>query len=987
MTRTNNTLVAVVLLAVLAIVVITAVMSQGQQPGLPPAARTPGAQWSAPIPGAQVQTPSPVPTLAPDSLSLIEKDQRAGKLDLDTALRYKAQALFQPDQLPPQYRSTQVIYDGTPVLVEARREWDRLRPETQELIRRYLEDESSISANEGPRLAALWRDTGEWAPPSGLTDEYLSLVPSALVTTTSHFEIKYGKQDAALAQTAAEALEHSYQHIVDQMGYRKPATRADTPQGKKISVRITGFTSLLGACGLGNPLPFGPQIMLSRDTTRCDLQTTCAHEFFHLSQFEYDWNESLWWEEATAMWVEDEVFDAVNDYVGYLGGYFFPYPEAPLFALEPDNHEYGACIYPKFLSEKWDPGIIREIWERCASVDAMEAINAELVEREGTSLIPPGSGIAASFPEFVARNYEGDYRDGQLYGRPRVAQTHSPDPQHPAQGQGTVRSLAAEYTFFRAPASVTGAKTPSTLKIDFRSTKNGANGAVTLIKAKAQGGFERERISLQMEIGSTGDLVTKASIEVQGFGSTYPEVVLAVSNNWPKEEEFAYTYSAQVATGPQAITDTPPSAGTSTVLVVDISGSMGDLHQGKRKIDAARDAALNIIGMIEQESQAGPVSHQVGIATFSTDARLDLPLTNTYVQARDVVNGLGPTNRTNIGAGLKVANEALQKAPAGAKKIIILLSDGMTNEGLGPDAILSGPVQDAVKAGTCIYAVGFGDAGSVDESLLRRIAEATGCKYYYASDAFQLESIYVKVRHESLGKVIGEFSGQVKQDQTVVLGRIDVPASQGTLYASLAWPGSALDLLLTDPQGNRVDSRYPGARLSSSNRLVYLIVENPRPGAWQAAVYGRDVPAPNGEPYHAVFSVRQKPYQQPDNSGLIIVAVVAALAVLFIILLNQNRGIGSAMGLYVADGPLAGRLFPLRRPAFVIGRDPRSHLALPDPHVSARHAQITVSAGGCAIQDLNSTNGTFVNGQRVQLLGLKNGDEIRIGSTRLIFRG
>lgn len=66
-----------------------------------------------------------------------------------------------------------------------------------------------------------------------------------------------------------------------------------------------------------------------------------------------------------------------------------------------------------------------------------------------------------------------------------------------------------------------------------------------------------------------------------------------------------------------------------------------------------------------------------------------------------------------------------------------------------------------------------------------------------------------------------------------------------------------------------------------------------------------------------------------------------------------------------------------------IGRSEESEILLLDPSVSRAHAVVEVKAGEAVVRDLDSTNGTFVNGRRVKTELLKNGDELRFGNTRV----
>jgi FHA domain-containing protein len=83
-----------------------------------------------------------------------------------------------------------------------------------------------------------------------------------------------------------------------------------------------------------------------------------------------------------------------------------------------------------------------------------------------------------------------------------------------------------------------------------------------------------------------------------------------------------------------------------------------------------------------------------------------------------------------------------------------------------------------------------------------------------------------------------------------------------------------------------------------------------------------------------------------------------------------------------------GKTFPLATGSNVIGRDPGSEVWLEDESVSRRHARVTVSADIVRLEDLDSTNGTFLNGGRVESLSpvnLTDGNVVRVGSVRLTF--
>jgi diguanylate cyclase (GGDEF)-like protein len=85
--------------------------------------------------------------------------------------------------------------------------------------------------------------------------------------------------------------------------------------------------------------------------------------------------------------------------------------------------------------------------------------------------------------------------------------------------------------------------------------------------------------------------------------------------------------------------------------------------------------------------------------------------------------------------------------------------------------------------------------------------------------------------------------------------------------------------------------------------------------------------------------------------------------------------------LMVLAGSAAGKVYPIETDRFSIGRVRTSTLALADTGISRNHCTITRdTAGRYFIEDAGSTNGTLVNGQRVQRIELRTGDRIQIGA-------
>jgi hypothetical protein len=96
--------------------------------------------------------------------------------------------------------------------------------------------------------------------------------------------------------------------------------------------------------------------------------------------------------------------------------------------------------------------------------------------------------------------------------------------------------------------------------------------------------------------------------------------------------------------------------------------------------------------------------------------------------------------------------------------------------------------------------------------------------------------------------------------------------------------------------------------------------------------------------------------------------------------------IGSAVGWLVPlDGPQTGELFQLKGRC-VVGKAPDCDVCLNDPSISGRHAEFIAGRAGFRVNDLGSTNGTYVNDKKITSADLVDNDSVRLGRTNFKFK-
>ncbi|NQV07566.1 FHA domain-containing protein [bacterium] len=92
----------------------------------------------------------------------------------------------------------------------------------------------------------------------------------------------------------------------------------------------------------------------------------------------------------------------------------------------------------------------------------------------------------------------------------------------------------------------------------------------------------------------------------------------------------------------------------------------------------------------------------------------------------------------------------------------------------------------------------------------------------------------------------------------------------------------------------------------------------------------------------------------------------------------------AGFALVVTDGPQRGLHWPLEEGESGAGRNPGAYMFLDDVTVSRNHARFLVDGDLLTVQDLGSTNGTYINGARTDFATLRAGDQVIIGRFHLV---
>lgn len=247
-------------------------------------------------------------------------------------------------------------------------------------------------------------------------------LPDYYDTPEGHFRIHY---NAAISDTdyvyrCGEFFERAWAVEVDSLGFLQPVTDEGLGGNDRFDVYIMnlgpGLYGITIPDDIEGPNPWHDVSASIQVNTSYDgfpdnddpegsawgaFKVTCAHEFFHAIQMAYDPDEQVWMLEIASVWMEDVVYDYVNDYYNYLSGYYQYIFEAPYLSLmEYSMHMYSSCVWFHYLSQRFGTNIINNIFYEMIYQNGMYAISAALDSIDTAEI-----SIGDEFCQFACWNY------------------------------------------------------------------------------------------------------------------------------------------------------------------------------------------------------------------------------------------------------------------------------------------------------------------------------------------------------------------------------------------------------------------------------------------------------------------------------------------------------------------------------------------------------------------------------------------------------
>jgi hypothetical protein len=260
------------------------------------------------------------------------------------------------------------------------------------------------------------------------------------------------------------------------------------------------FFDISGYCVLDNDFAeFG-----SKWTPTQFNQVVSAHEFRHASQFAEDAAEDAWLMEGDAMWIEGEVYPDITDRFDYLDTSPLARPNLSL-DHGVDFHEYGAWVFFRYLSERFDdPSVMRDVWVRADGSGDSDGLGPDeegpdqySMQAVGNAVATRGVSLPAAFATFAQWNRSPAryYEEGASYPFSPASATYMLGPGATRTGLKTrkLRHLASGYYTFKPRSN---GSTTAKLRVNVDLPNLGNKPAASLLIAYKSGAYSVRPIGL-----------------------------------------------------------------------------------------------------------------------------------------------------------------------------------------------------------------------------------------------------------------------------------------------------------------------------------------------------------------------------------------------------------------------------------------------------------------------------------------------------------
>jgi hypothetical protein len=479
-----------------------------------------------------------LPALTPVVEDGLTEALAAGEIDAARYALERATALFHPVDVRARY-GADVARPGprqaTMVLRDLVGRLDELSPAERARAKRLLARPTEGAADPDGHGYTV----PEAGPVCSGADFCLHYVPTSVDAPPALDDNGNGLPD--WVETSASVLAHVWGRVTGLLGYRRPLSDTTSPENGgdgRLDVYLAnlGDDGLFGYCTSDDPDSDDPTLAVSAycvldndyledvfkaHTPLANLRVTAAHEFFHAVQAGYDYWEDLWITEATATWIEDEVYDAINDNRQYLATSPLRRPGVAL-DIGRGFHQYGAWIYFRFLSERFGRDIVRTIWNRARVVEQGGPDHYSL-QAVASALSLRGRDYRAVMNAFVRANrtLRRSYSEGAAYPpQPTRSSFALRGGSRTRAGGFPLAQLATQTVAFR-PGSGIGRRAQLALTLNLPPRARGSEAAV-LVFARSGAVRSVRRVGLD----GAGNAILRA-----GFGrGRIGRVELVLSN-------------------------------------------------------------------------------------------------------------------------------------------------------------------------------------------------------------------------------------------------------------------------------------------------------------------------------------------------------------------------------------------------------------------------------------------------------------------------